>query len=201
VAIEQLDPQHELPLLIAGSQVVEELQRRYEHLLVRIDDALPLVFVLCACLAIITSSRHPDAYVDQGEDILVEQPVGGQVLHLFPERKNVPGNCHKLIQSLEVSEQVGRVRSNERARQAFIFGRSGIWGGEGALFERGNGGFYDAGEIIPELVGQAKFFSSRRQHKRGGGRAMGAGIPQFVIATRLFERLGAHIMQHAQSLG
>ena len=115
MAVEQLDPQHEFALLVPCNEVVEELKACDEQLLVGIDDALPLVLVLCACLAIVAPGCDADTDVDEGEDVLVEEALCTQILHLFAVDLYVTGDAHELIQTLQIAQQARRVASDQRA--------------------------------------------------------------------------------------
>lgn len=181
MAVKQLDPQHELPLLIARNEVVEELETGDEQLLVGVDDSLPFVLVLGASFAVVASGGDAHAHVDEGEYVLVEQPLCAQVLHPLAVDQHVARDTHKLVQSLQVAEQTRRVARNERPRQALVLGRSGVGRSKAAALQRGDSDLEDLGQRVPELPREAQLFA------------------QLQALARLFERRLDHVpLQHAQ---
>jgi hypothetical protein len=51
---------------------------------------------------------------------------------------------------------------NQRAGEAFVFGRGEIGGGIATAFEGWDRGINDTGEVVPELVRKPKLFSAQR---------------------------------------
>lgn len=187
MAVKQLDPQHQLALLVAGNEVVEELQAGDEQLLVGVDDALPLVLVVGAGLAIVAAGRDAHADVDEGEDVLVEEALGAEVLHALAMYLDVTGDADELVEALEVAQQAGRIAGNQRPRQALVLGGSRVGRCETAPLERGQRRLEHAGHVVPELPGEAQLLAQFK--------ALAAGIERLLdyIALEHAQRVVAHV--------
>lgn len=150
-------------------------------------NALPFILVRRTRLAIVASCSNPHTDIDESKNVLVEETSCRQVLHRLSNNQHVTSDGYELVQTLEISEKTGRVRGNEWTREALIFGSGGVWGRETAPFERGYGGFDNAGEIVPEEIGVSKFLTaSSACFSHGHGKV---GLPNLKTAPRLFECL------------